>query len=368
MNLNRRLLTAALATGILAAACGGGGGATTAPRSAGATTAPAPSGAASAPATSDATTAPATGAPSAGAVSGEIFVSGSSTVEPISLAVSEDFTAQNPNFGYTVEGPGTGDGFAAFCEGTSDVSDASRPISEEEAQLCSDNGIAYTELRIAYDGMAVLTHPDTPVDCLNFADLYALFGPESSNTATWQDAAALAGELGSTTMYPTDLALQITAPGPESGTYDSFIEIALADIAEERAQPDDELRLPGPNYTASPNDNVIVEGIEAGAGSLGFVGYAFAAEAGDAVKAIAIDGGDGNCVTPSEETIADGSYPLSRPLFIYPNNAEADENPALQAWVDFYLSDEGIGNVSETGYVMLPEDELQATRDAWANR
>ena len=358
MNLNRRLFSAALATGILAAACGGGG----------ATTAPRPSGATSAPGTSDATSAPGTGAPSGGGVSGEIFVSGSSTVEPISLAVSEDFTALNPDFGYTVEGPGTGDGFAAFCEGTSDVSDASRPISEEEAQLCAENGIEYTELRVAYDGMAVLTHPDTPIECLTSADLYALFGPESSSIATWQDAGTLAAELGSTTTMPTDLALQITAPGPESGTYDSFIEIALADLAEERGQPDDELRLPGPNYTASPNDNVIVEGIEAGAGSLGFVGYAFAAEAGDAVKAIAIDGGDGTCVAPSEETIADGSYPLSRPLFIYPNNARADENPALQAWVEFYLSDEGIANVSETGYVMLPEEDLQATRDAWANR
>jgi phosphate transport system substrate-binding protein len=326
-----------------------------------------------APGTSQPTSAPPSSAPtsvapaSTGAgVSGEIFVSGSSTVEPVSLAVSEDFRAANPDFGFTVEGPGTGDGFALFCAGDSDVSDASRAIKDEEAQACADAGIDYTELKIGYDGLTVMTHPDTPLECVNFADLYALFGPESDNFATWADAQALATELGSSTVFP-DLPLQITAPGEESGTYDSFIEIALADIAEEREQ-EDVLRVPGPNYTASPNDNVIVEGVEAGAGALGFVGFAYFEEAGDAVKALAIDGGDGNCVAPSAETIADGSYPISRPLFIYPNNGKADENAALQAWVDYFLSDEGYANVSEVGYVALPSDELQATRDAWSNR
>jgi phosphate transport system substrate-binding protein len=307
------------------------------------------------------------GSTNSGGVAGEILVSGSSTVEPVSQAVSEDFRALNPNFGFTVEGPGTGDGFALFCEGTSDVSDASRAIRDSEAELCTTNGVEYTELKIAYDGMAVLTHPETPIDCLTYADLYALFGPESDNVNTWQAAQPLAAELGSTTQFP-DLALQITAPGEESGTYDSFLELALAGTAEDREQ-EAFLRVPGPNYTASGNDNVIVEGIEAGAGSLGFVGFAFYEEAGDQVKAIAIDeAGDGTCVAPTAETVADGSYPLSRPLFIYPNNAKAEANAALSAWVDFYLSDEGIANVAEVGYVALPEAELEMSRQAWQGR
>lgn len=351
INRTRRVAPLGVAgLAVLLAACGGGAPATT-------------SGTPHDPVTGS----PADGGtPGSGAATGEIHVSGSSTVEPISQAVSEDFRDQNPDFGYTVEGPGTGDGFAAFCEGATDVSDASRPIQEPEAEACSANGVDYVELKIAYDGMAVLTHPDTPVDCLTFPDLYALFGPESAGVANWQDAEALAQELGSTTDLP-DMPLQITAPGEESGTYDSFIELALAGIAEERGQPDDVLRVPGPNYTASPNDNVIVEGVEAGAGSLGFVGYAFYAEAGDAVKAISIDGGDG-CVPPNGETIADGSYPLSRPLFIYPNVQNAADNAALAEWVEFFLSDEGIANVAEAGYVPLRETELQETRATWDSR
>lgn len=310
-------------------------------------------------------------APSGQGVSGEIFVSGSSTVQPISQAVSEDFNAANADFGFTVEGPGTGPGFAALCAGDSDVADASRAIKAAEVQACADAGVEYTELKVAYDGITVMTHPDTPIDCLTTADLYALFGPESDTFANWSDAQALATELGSTTVLP-DLALQITAPGEESGTYDAFLELGgIASTGEDRGKFDDDhpaaLRLPGPNYTASPDDNVIVAGVEAGAGALGFVGFAFFEGAGTAAKAIAIDGGDG-CVTPTLETIADGSYPLSRGLYIYVNNAKADSNPALQAWTDFYLSDAGIANVTEVGYVGLPADVLQATRDAWSNR
>jgi phosphate transport system substrate-binding protein len=300
-----------------------------------------------------------------GGVVGEIYVSGSSTVEPIAQAVSEAFRERHPGFGYTVEGPGTGDGFAAFCEGTIDVTDASRPIRESEIQTCADNGVEYVELRVAYDGIAVLTHRDTPVDCLNHTDLYALFGPEADHVNTWQDAQALAAELGSTTRLP-DMRLQITAPGEESGTYDSFLELALHDLIEQRGT-DEALRVPGPHYTASPNDNVIIEGVEAGPGSLGFVGYAFLAEAGEGVKAVPVDGGDG-CVAPSPETIADGSYSLSRPLYIYPSVQRAADNPVLSAWIEYFLSAEGMAGVSSTGYVPLPPDDLSAQRAAWDGR
>lgn len=299
-------------------------------------------------------------------VEGIVDVHGSSTVAPISLAVSEDFKALNDGFGFQVGEEGTGDGFAQFfCVDGSDVSDASRPIKEEEATLCSENGVEFVELKVAYDGLAVITSPQNPVECLNFQDLYAIFGPESSDITTWQDAQVFAQELGSTTEFPEgDIA--ITAPGTESGTYDSFIELALQDIAEERGvEPGTRDPVP-PYYVGAANDLVIIQGVSQFPTSVGFVGLAYAHEAGDAVKIVGIDRGDGNCVVPSPETVSDGSYPISRPLFIYPALNRLDSNPAIAPWVDFYLSDEGIANATEVGYVALPADELEATRAAWA--
>lgn len=376
MKLSKSIVGIAMSTAFVVGACGGNEASPT-PAATGtpATTATATAGASGTPSTAPATSAPASG----GGVSGTIFVSGSSTVQPISQAVSEAFNALNPDFGFTVEGPGTGAGFATFCAGETDVNDASRTIKpddpavagDEEGTVCAANNIEYTELKVAFDGITVMTHPDTPITCLTKADLYALFGPESDSFANWKDAQALATELGSTTTFP-DQELQITAPGEESGTYDAFLELSdITATGTTRGKFDAThpaaLRLPGPNYTASPDDNVIVAGVEAGAGSLGFVGFAYFEGAGANVKAIPIDGGNG-CITPTAETIADGTYPLSRSLYIYPNNAKADSNPALQAWVDFYLSDPGIANVTTVGYVGLPADQLQASRDAWTNR
>lgn len=326
-----------------------------------------------APSTAPATNPPGSVTPSGAGVSGQIYVSGSSTVQPISEAVSEAFKALHPDFGYTVEGPGTGPGFALFCAGTTDVSDASRKIKDTEKAVCDTAGISYTELKVAYDGITVMTHPDTPIDCLTTADLYALFGPESDGFANWKDAQALATELGSTTVFP-DLPLQITAPGEESGTYDAFLELSgITATGATRGKFDADhpaaLRLPGPNYTASPDDNVIVQGVEAGAGSLGFVGFAYFEGAGSNVMAIRIDKGL-DCsagVAPAIETIANGTYPLSRGLYIYPNLQKATDNPAVGAWVDYYLSDDGIKKATDVGYVALPANELETTRTAWAN-
>jgi phosphate transport system substrate-binding protein len=305
-----------------------------------------------------------------GAAAGEIFVSGSSTVEPITNAVAEAFAAENPDFQYTVEGPGTGDGFALFCNGETDISDASRAISEEEAALCEEAGVEYVELLVAYDGLSVITSEnDADVTCLSFLDLYALLGPESEGFANWSDAndlaAELEGELGdefgaSNAPYP-DAPLVITAPGEESGTYDSFVEIVFGDIAEARGA-EEVARI---DYTASANDNVIIEGVADSDSSLGWVGLAFATEA-EGVKLVEVDGGDG-CVAPSDETVADESYPISRPLFIYPSLAAVDENPSVAPFVDFYVSD-GLALAGEVGYVALSEEQGQATRDAWEGR
>ena len=302
-------------------------------------------------------------------VEGEIFVSGSSTVEPITNRVAEEFADANAGFDFTVEGPGTGDGFAIFCNGETDISDASRAIGEEEVAACAGTGVEYVELLVAYDGLSVITgEGNADVSCLSFLDLYALLGPESEGFDSWSDAndlaATLAGELGtdfgeSHAPYP-DAPLTVTAPGEESGTFDSFVELVIAEIAEARGQ-DDTTR---PDYTASGNDNVIVEGVTDS--SLGWVGLAFARDA-EGVKPIEIDGGDG-CVAASDETVADTSYPISRPLFIYPSLQAVDENPAVAPFVDFYVSADGLALAGEVGYVALTEEQGAATRSAWEGR
>jgi phosphate transport system substrate-binding protein len=308
---------------------------------------------------SDDTDAPAGDGDGDGAASGSVFVSGSSTVEPISIRVAELFEDINPDVTVDVEGPGTGDGFQKFCAGESDISDASRPISDEEVALCEEAGVEYVELKVGVDGIAVLTHPDNALTCLTFGDLYALVGPESTGFGNWTDAQALAAELGSTTTFP-DASLDITAPGTESGTYDSFIEIALADIAEERGQEE----TTRPDYTSASDDNVIITNIEGSPSSFGWVGFAFAAEAGEGVKQLEVDGGDG-CVAPTAETIASNEYPISRDLFIYVNTANAAENPGLVAYVDFYVTEGLTTAVSEVGYVPLTEEARAETQAAW---
>jgi phosphate transport system substrate-binding protein len=299
-------------------------------------------------------------------VSGEVNISGSSTVLPITTAVGEAFQDENADVTVNVDGPGTGDGFELFCNGETDISDASRPINDEETAACEAGGITYTELQIGYDGITVMTGAgNDAVDCLSFADLYALIGPESQGFSNWSDGSTLASELGSSTELP-DASLDLTGPGPESGTYDSFVELALADISESRGQAEDATTRT--DYDASPDDNTIITNIESSDSSLGWVGFAYAQEAGDQVKELGVAAeADGECIDPTAETIADGSYPLSRPLFIYVNNDKADENAAVAGFVDFYL--DGLADfVDGAGYVSLPDDQAAETQSAWEGR
>jgi phosphate transport system substrate-binding protein len=293
---------------------------------------------------------------------GSIFISGSSTVEPVSALNAEAFREQSPDVGITVEGPGTGDGFQKFCAGETDISDASRQIKEGEVEACAASGVEFIELRFAIDGLSVITSSEnTAISCVSFGDLYSLLGPESIGFRTWAAANDLASEIeGTNAPYP-DLDLVVTAPGEESGTYDSFVELVIGDIAEERGQE----AATRPDYTASANDNVIIEGISGSDSSLGWVGYAFYLANEDKVTALEVDGGEG-CVGPTPETIADASYPISRPLFIYVNKAKAEENAALAAYVDFYLSEEGLAAVDQAGYVRLAD--YAPVRGIWESR
>ena len=323
-----------------------------------------PSSAASAGAPSQATSeAP---AESQAALEGEVSISGSSTVQPISQAVSEAFNETQPNVAITVDGPGTGDGFKLFCKGEIDISDASRKIKDDEAKTCTDAGIEYVELKVAIDGMSILTAAnDTTVPaCLSFADLYALVGPESEGFDNWKDAQALATELGSTSTLP-DAPLTISGPGEESGTYDYFVEQIVTPIASTRSKDS----VTRKDYNSSPNDNVIVEGVAGSDTSLGWVGYAYAEENLDKVKTLEVAKEPGTCVAPTKETIADNSYPLSRDLFIYVNKAKAADNPAVAAFVDYYLADGTITTANDTvGYIDLAPDVLAQSRSTWEGR
>jgi phosphate transport system substrate-binding protein len=200
-------------------------------------------------------------------------------------------------------------------------------------------------------------------NCLDTADLYALLGPESIGFDSWSDANDLAVELGAPNAPYPDMPLDVTAPGEESGTFDTFVEFLIdgvaggEDFAETREA--DSVR---PDYVASANDNVIIDGISSAPAGLGWVGYAFYVNNTDRVRALEVSAGGGPCVAPTPETIADGSYPFSRPLFIYVN-LESAARPEVAAFVDFYLSEEGLASVEEKGYIRRA-DYSDAT-EAW---
>jgi phosphate transport system substrate-binding protein len=308
---------------------------------------------------------------SGGDLSGEILVSGSSTVEPISSLNAEKFQSENPGVSIAVDGPGTSDGFELFCNGETDISDASRPIEDEEVAACEGNGIEFVELKVAIDGLSVITSTDnSEVECVDFLDLYALLGPESEGFTNWSDANELAEEIGAPGAPYPDAPLEVTAPGEESGTFDSFAEIVLEGIAvDERKQSED-----GPfvraDYTASANDNVIIEGISGSPTSLGWVGYAFYQNNSETVKALQVSNeAEGvECTTPDSETISSGEYPIARDLFIYVKKESIDNKPEVEAFVDLYLSDDGFTSVGEVGYVDLADEDKQATVDNWEAR
>jgi phosphate transport system substrate-binding protein len=320
--------------------------------------------ASSAPASSaPASSAPASSAPSgsapAGNLSGEIFVSGSSTVGPISAGVKELFNETNPNVAITVDEPGTGDGFALFCNGETDISDASRAIKDEEKDACAANGVEFVELKVAIDGLSIITSAQNtmvPDDCLTFADIYALIGPEASGVKNWNDAETVAKDLGSATDLP-DAPLTITGPGEESGTFDSFVELVIAPFAEERTQ-DETTR---PDYQSSGDDNVIIDGVAGTADNnttLGWVGFAYAQNATDRVKLLNVDDGE-------------SEYPIARDLFIYVNRAKAEANPAVVGYVDFYLAEGTLDKVlqnPDARYVPLTDDAFAETVTAWQGR
>lgn len=273
-------------------------------------------------------------------LTGEIRIDGSSTVFPISEAMAEEFRTVAPDVRVNVAFSGTGGGFELFCRGEVQISDASRPINEDEVRACMDEGIDdIVELRVATDALAVVINPEnTWATCMTVDQLYTAFS--SGGATTWADIDA---------SWPAD-EIVFYYPGTDSGTFDYFVEAVIEGVGgEEGAHRGD--------GTASEDDNVLALGVEGDVNAIGYFGFAYYQGAGDTLAAVEVDGGEG-CVAPSLETALDGSYqPLSRPLFIYTRESYLAENPEILGFVNFYLENANVIS-EEVGYVPLPDDVL----------
>lgn len=277
-------------------------------------------------------------------VSGDIQIDGSSTVFPIAEAVAEEFQIANPDARVTVGVSGSGGGFKKFCAGETDISNASRPIKEEEAAACKAAGVEFAEVPIAYDGITLVTNNENDwVSCLTIEQLNTIWSPDSEAKVTnWNQVDP---------SFP-DQALDLYGPGTDSGTFDYFTEEVNGEEGASRG-----------DYTASEDDNVIVTGVESSAGSLGYFGFAYYEENKGDLKALEVENEDGTCVAPSSESIADGSYnPMSRPLFIYVKKEAYDTKPQVKAFVDYQLAAENGELVKEVGYITLPDADLAESR------
>jgi phosphate transport system substrate-binding protein len=266
-------------------------------------------------------------------LTGTIEIDGSSTVFPITQAVAEEFRNVHPSVRVNVGVSGTGGGFRRFTVGETDISDASRPISGSERTLAQQNDVEYFELSVALDGISVVVNKgNTWVDYLTVEELKMMWEPEST-ADSWDDIRA---------EWPAQ-PLRLYGPGTDSGTFDYFTAEIVGEEGASRA-----------DFTASEDDNILVQGVAGDQNALGYFGYAYYAENTDKLKIVPIDAGDGP-VTPSDSTINGGQYtPLSRPLFIYVSKASL-EKPEVKAFVEFYMEN-ALDLVSEVGYTPLPEE------------
>lgn len=262
-----------------------------------------------------------------------ISIDGSSTVFPISEAVAEEFQLANSGIIVTAGVSGTGGGFKKFCAGEIDITGASRPIKQSEIEACNTEGIEYIELVIAYDGLSIVVNPgDFFVDCLTIEELRQIWEPEST-VSKWSDVRPA---------WP-DEEIFLAGPDTDSGSFDYFTETVVGESGVSRS-----------DYTASADDNVLVQAVSGQKGALAYFGYAYYTENKDKLKVVPIDGGEG-CITPSIETITSGQYPLSRPLFIYVN-VESLKRPEVSAFVKYYL-ESSKPLVEDVGYVAISSTE-----------
>lgn len=269
-------------------------------------------------------------------LTGDIKIDGSSTVFPITEAIAEEFRREQPDVKVTVGVSGTGGGFKKFSRGETDITNASRSIKTTEADACKENNVTFLELSIAYDGLAVIANPQNDwLNQITVEELKKIWEPEAQGKITkWNQIRP---------EWPNE-EIHLFGPGVASGTYDYFTEAVVGESGKSRG-----------DFTASEDDNVLVQGIEGDKYGLGFFGLAFYEENKKLLKLIPVDNGTGP-VSPTLETVRNGNYkPLSRPLFIYVNGA-SENRPEVKEFVRFYL--EVVPQLAqEVGYVPLPEEE-----------
>jgi phosphate transport system substrate-binding protein len=306
----------------------------------------------------------------------QIRIVGSSTVFPYTQAVAEQYSAAAGSPAPVVESTGTGGGFKVFCGGVGpdhpDLTGASRPMRRSEYDLCLGNGVdSVTEVLIGYDGLSVAHSSSTPDFGLTKAQLFKALAAEIE-----LDGEIVANPYRSWNEIDASLPatpITVFGPPPTSGTRDAFVELVMVPGCEAFAAIDalegdrrdevcERMRQDGPFIEAGENDNLIVQRLQADPDALGIFGYSFLFENGDTLKAVAVEG-----VTPDAESIADGSYPVSRPLFIYVKNAHRGVIPGLDEFVAEYVADAAFGPegyLSERGLIVLPDDRRAAVAEA----
>jgi len=282
------------------------------------------------------------GSGESGDLSGSIRIDGSSTVGPLTQAVAEEFNKQNPGVDVTVGQSGTGGGFEKFCAGETDINDASREIESDEVAACKKSGVKYGDATVANDAITVVLNPSNPNDCLSVEQLAQIWGPKDS-ASKWSEVK------GAESSFDADV--QRFGPGTTSGTFDYFTD---AVNGEEGVQTKD-------YNNVGEDDNQTVTGVEGSEGGIGYFGFSYFQENAESLKAAEVENEDGQCVTPEEKTVQDGSYnPLGRELFIYPSD-KALADPAVKAFVDFYI--ENVNEIAPSvGFIPLTEDQLSKAK------
>jgi phosphate transport system substrate-binding protein len=328
--VSKRLVALSALAVVVATACTGGGATQSPSGGASAATSAAPDASSAAPASAPAN------------LSGSVNIDGSSTVYPITEAVAEEFQKANPGVKVTVAFAGTGGGFKKFCNGETDMNDASRPIKADDAGegvACKAKSIDYLELGIATDALSVVVNKDnTWATCLTTAQLKKMWD-QASTAKSWKDIDP---------SFP-DEPLKLFGPGPDSGTFDYFTEVINGKAKQSRS-----------DYTPSEDDNALVTGVAGDKDALGYFGFAYLEENLDKIKPVAVDSG-GGCIEPSADNVNSGKYkPLARPLFIYPS-VSALKRPEFAAFVNYYL--ENVNTyVDETGYIEAQPDVLAKSK------
>ena len=270
-------------------------------------------------------------------VSGSVKIDGSSTVFPLTALAAEDFQVENSGVQVTVGNSGTGGGFEKFCRGETDANNASRPIKEDEAANCKTNGVEYGELMVAVDALTVVVNKEnTWAKCLTVEQLSAMWSADST-VDNWNQVDP---------SFP-DEPLKLFGPGTDSGTFDYFTKEINGEEGASRT-----------DFTPSEDDNVIVQGVSASAGGLGYFGYTYYEENADKLNAVQINNGNG-CVYPNEQTVRSGEYvPLARPLFVYPS-VKALTRPEVRAFFQYYIENDA--DIAKSA-LFIPLSDEQKTK------